>query len=471
MGGAIGVLVAHWSLRLFLLVAPRDLDLLDRVTLDAPVLSFNLALALVTAVLVGLVPAFRATRVDVVDALKGLSRSRPRGALSRNALATAEVALALVLFAAAGLMLRSFLTLSRTDPGYVPEGVLTFRVDLPGASTGVRRPSATFFTRLNERLQSLPGASASGVVNILPLDRARMITMMAIEGRPPVTDRMQMPRASIRIAGPGYLEAMGIRVLDGRGFRSSDVEGAPPVVLINESLARRYFEGEAPVGKHIRRMGEIVGIVADVRQEGLDAEPEPELYLDYRQIPDEMGEAIAGMSVAIRYDPRTPGFTASTKAVMRDLDPELPLDDLRTMEARLRDSVARPRLYAVLLAIFAGMALVVASSGVYSVVSYQVAERTRDHGLRMALGATGNDVLKLVMGNGVRILSFGIGLGLAASLLLGGFLRSVLYRIEPYDAVTLASASLILGAVVLLASVIPARQASRLDPMKALRYE
>lgn len=470
-GAAVGVLVAHGSIRVFLLLVPRDLDLLDRVSLDTPVLLFNLGLALVTAILVGLVPAFRASRLDIVDGLKGLSRSRPRGTFSRNALATAEVALALVLFTTAGLMLRSFLTLSRTDPGYIPEGVLTFRVNLSRTKYGSTSAEREFIDRLSERLRSLPGASASGVVNILPLDRARMITMMDIEGRPPVTDRMKMPRASIRIAGPGYLEAMGIRLVTGRGFRDSDGKGSPPVVLINQSLARRYFEGEEPLGKRIRRMGEIVGVVGDVRQEGLDAEPEPELYLDYRQIPEPMGPAIAGMNFAVRYDPRMRGFAESVQDAVRGLDPELPIDDLRTMEARLSESVARPRLYAVLLVIFAGMALFVASSGVYSVVSYQAAERTRDHGLRMALGATSNDVLLLVMRNGARILLIGIGLGLAASFLLGGFLRSVLYRIGPYDTLTLVTVSLMLGAVVLLASGIPAWQAAQLDPMKALRYE
>jgi putative ABC transport system permease protein len=472
-GGALGVLVAHASLRLFLFLAPRDLDVLDHVGLDVPVLAFNLAVALATAILVGLVPALRASRVDVVDGLKALSQSspRPRGVRSRNALATAEVALALVLFTAAGLMARSFLALSETDPGYRPDGVLTFRIDLPSSKYESAASERAFFDRLDERLRDLPGASASGIVNILPLDRARMITMIAVEGRPPVTDRMQMPRASVRVAGPGYLEAMGIRILGGRGFRESDREGTPPVVLINESLARRYFEGEDPLGKRFHRMGEIVGVVADVRQEGLDAEPEPELYLHYRQLPDEMREAIAGMGVAVRFDPEAPPFVEAVKAAVRDLDAELPLDDLRTMSARLSDSVARPRLYAVLFAIFAAMALVVAASGVYSVVSYQVAERTREHGLRMALGATSNDVLKLVMGNAVRVLVLGVGLGLAAALLLGGFLRSVLYRIEPYDALTLVSVSVVLGAVVLLASGIPARQAARSDPMKALRYE
>jgi putative ABC transport system permease protein len=470
-GGALGVLVAHGSLRLFLWLAPRDLELLDRVALDVPVLAFNLAVALVTALLVGIVPALRASRIDVVDGLKGLSHSRARGVRSRNALATAEVALALVLFVASGLMVRSFLALSRTDPGYRPDDVLTFRVDLPPSKYGTAAAERAFFDRMTERLRSLPGVSASGVVNFLPLDRAKMITMMQIEGRPPVTDRMQMPRASVRVAGPGYLEAMGIRVLAGRGLRDSDVEGAPKVVWINQSLARRYFESEDPLGKRIHRLGEIVGVVADVRQEGLDAEPETELYLDYRQLPDEMGEAIGGMSVAVRYDPRTSGIVQSAKAAVSALDAELPLDDLRTMAARLSDSVARPRLYAVLLTIFAVMALLVASSGVYSVVSYQVAERTREHGLRMALGATSADILMSVMANGARVLLFGIPLGLAASLLLGGFLRSVLYRVEPYDAATLLSVSVVLGAAVLLASGIPARHASRLDPMKALRYE
>jgi predicted permease len=282
---------------------------------------------------------------------------------------------------------------------------------------------------------------------------------------------MQMPRASVRIVSPGFFQAMGIRLASGRALVEEDRAGAPSVVVVNESLSRRYFEGQDPLAARIHRMGEIVGVVTDFRQEVLDRDPEPEVYFDYRQVPDAMGEAIARMSVAVRYDARSSGLVESVKAAVRQLDAELPLADVRTMEARLEESVARPRLYALLLSFFAGVALVLAVSGVASVVSYQAAERTRENGLRMALGATPAEILVLSLKDGWRILGFGLVLGLAGSAFVGRVLSSVLFQVSPFDPWTLVAVSLLLGAAVLAASAIPARRAARLDPVTALRYE
>jgi putative ABC transport system permease protein len=469
-GGALAIGVATLCLRLVRVALPSS-PWLDDVALDGPVVAFNLGLALLTALLVGLLPAIRASQVDVVSGLKGSAGSGSRGRLSRNALAVAEVALALVLFAAAGLMLRSFMNLARNDPGYEPRGVLTFRLSLPETKYPDGASRRAFFDALRERLSALVGVSASGLVTTLPLDQERMITMLDIEGRPRPADRMQMPRASVRIVSRDFFRAMGIRLLSGRALGEGDTAGAPPVVLVNESLARRYFEGEDPLLARVHRMGAIVGVVSDFRQEGLDRDPEPEVYFDYRQVPDAMGEAISRMSFAVRFDPRGGDIVEPVKAAIRGLDPELPLADVRTMEARLEESVARPRLYALLLSFFAGVALTIAVSGVASVVSYQAAERTRENGLRMALGATPREILALSLSDGGKILAFGIALGLVGAVLVGRMLASVLFQVSPFDPWTLGVVCLVLGSATLAASAIPARRAARMDPVTALRYE
>ncbi len=469
-GGALAIAVATACLR-FVRAALPSSPFLDEVALDAPVVAFNLAIALLTALLVGLLPALRAARVDVVSGLKASASGGPRGRFSRNTLAVAEVALALVLFAAAGLMMRSFMNLARNDPGYEPRGVLTFRLSLPESKYPDGPSRKAFFDDLRGRLEALPGVSASGLVNTLPLDQERMVTFLDVEGRPRPSDRMRMPRASVRIVSPGFFRAMGIRLSSGRALGEEDQAGAPRVVVVNESLVRRYFEGEDPLAARLHRSGAIVGVVSDFRQEGLDRDPEPEIYFDYRQVPDEMGEAIGSMSVAVRYDPSTGALLESVKAAIGGLDDELPLADVRTMEARLEESVARPRLYALLLSFFAGVALVIAVTGVASVVSYQAAERTRENGLRMALGATPRQILRRSLSDGRKILALGLALGLAGSFFVGRLLSSVLFQVSPSDPWTLALVSLVLGAAILSASAIPARRAARMDPVKALRYE
>ncbi len=473
-GGAAAVLVAYWGVRMLRLLRPSDLPLLENVSINGAMLGFNLAVALAVSVLVGFVPAIRAGRVDLVSGLKGLGTGLVQSTSGRlrSLLAVTEVALALILFVAAGLMFKSFMTLSSVDPGYEPTDVLTFRINLPATKYEGGPAQRAFYDRLRESLDAISGVHASGIVNQLPLDQGRFITSLSIEGRPPVADRMNMPRASMRVTSPGFFRALGVRLVRGRGLEQSDGAGAPPVVVINESLAATYFEDEDPLGKRIQRLGEIVGVVADVRQEGLDAQAEPELYLDYRQIPDSMaGMILATMSVAARIDPRQDGIAPEMRRRIQEIDAELPAADLRPMTERLRDSVARPRLYAALLALFAGLALILAVSGVYSVISYSVSQRTRETGVRIAFGATSSDIIRLVLAEGWRILFWGLGLGLAVSFGLSRYLQSVLFEVEPLDPPTFVVVAALLGAAVLLASAVPARQAARTDAMKALRYE
>jgi putative ABC transport system permease protein len=470
-GSVLAIAVAALCLRLVRLALPPN-RWIDEVSMDAPVLAFNVAAAVLTALLVGLLPAIRASRVDVVSGLKaGGGGSLSRGRRARNALAVVEVALALVLFASAALMFRSFLNLARSDPGYEARDVLTFRISLPEAKYPDGPSRRSFFDDLRERLAAIPGVTASGLVSTLPLDSERMVTFLNIEGRPQPADRMEMPRASARIVSPGFFRAFGIPLVSGRALEETDRSGAPRVVVVNKSLARLYFEGEDPLDGRIHRMGAIVGVASDIRQEGLDREPQPEIYMDYRQVPDAMEEALSRMSVAIRYEPRAAGRIESVRATLSALDPELPLADARTMESRLEDSVARPRLYSALLAFFAAVALAIAVSGVASVVSYQAAERTRENGLRMALGASPGQILGSSMREGFWILAIGVSLGLLGALAAGRMLSSALFQVSPRDPWTLASVSLLLGAATLAASAIPARKAAKMDPVRALRYE
>ena len=414
-GGAAAVLVAYWGVRMLRLLRPSDLPLLENVSINGAMLGFNLAVALAVSVLVGFVPAIRAGRVDLVSGLKGLGTGLVQGTSGRlrSLLAVTEVALALILFVAAGLMFKSFMTLSSVDPGYEPTDVLTFRVNLPATKYEGGPAQRAFYDRLRESLDAISGVHASGIVNQLPLDQGRFITSLSIEGRPPVADRMNMPRASMRVTSPGFFRALGVRLVRGRSLEQSDGAGAPPVVVINESLAATYFED----------------------------------------------------------DPRQDGIAPEMRRRIQEIDAELPVADLRPMTERLRDSVARPRLYAALLALFAGLALVLAVSGVYSVISYSVSQRTRETGVRIAFGATSSDIIRLVLREGWRILFWGLGLGLAVSFGLSRYLQSVLFEVEPLDPPTFVVVAALLGAAVLLASAVPARQAARTDAMKALRYE
>jgi len=474
VGGVLGTIVAFWGVRALRLLRPAELPLLDSVEIDGTVLAFNFAVALVTALVVGAVPALRSAQTDVVSGLKGSSADARHGAptLLRNALAVAEIVFAIVLFVGAGLMLRSFQALSTVDPGYLSQDVLTFRLNLPATKYDSAVSQKSFYDRLRSELSSLPGVTAAGVSNSLPLDSDRFLTSLQIEGRPPPEDRMNAPRAGMRVVSAGFFQAMGIRVLSGRGFEEGDNESAPGSVVVNQSLVNRYFDNENPVGQRLARMGEIIGVVSDVRQEGLDAEPSPEVYLSYPQVPDQMASMLlANMNVAVRVDPRQSGLVDGVRSRVQAIDAELPLADFRPMDARLADSVARPRLYAALFSIFAALALILATSGVYSVISYTVSQRTRETGVRVAFGATDSDIVRLVLRDGWRILVFGLPIGLALSVVLARFLRSVLFEIEPADPVTFVVVAVLLGGAVLAASVIPARQASKIDAMKALRYE
>ena len=390
----------------------------------------------------------------------------------RSLFAVLEIALAFVLLIAAGLMIRSFAILVQQDIGYDPRDVVTLRLNLPRSTYGQEQAWKAFYDQLLERVRELPGAQNVGVVNVLPMVGARYVMGLRIEGRPPATRPEEMARADFRLVSPGYFQAMGIRLLQGRVFIERDGAETPPVVVVNQSLADEYFPDEDPIGKRVQ-FGEIVGIVADVRAFGLDEEPTPELYLSYRQAGGPLEQTLSGMSLVVRSSGGTPplNLVPAIRSQVTAIDPDMPIDEVLTMEQRVSNSVAGPRFYAALLGLFSALALVLAASGIYGVISYSVSQRTSETGIRMALGARTGDISRMVLGEGLVLTLVGVGLGLAASFAATRVLSSLLFGVGTTDATTFVGVAALLTSVTLVACYLPARRAAQVDPAIALRYE
>jgi putative ABC transport system permease protein len=474
-GGGLGLLLAYWGVRLLVRLNPGDIPRLGEVSIDSTVLFFTLGVAIVTALFFGALPALRTSRVDLNRSLKegaetyglGLFR-RSRG---RSLFAVAEIALALVLLVSAGLMTQSFVRLIQVDSGYDPRDTLTLSVNLPRSKYNQETVRKAFFDGLLERVHLLSGVQNAGIVNVLPLSRARFVLGLQIEGRPPVTRREDMPRADFRLVSPGYFQALGVPLVKGRLFSPQDGSGAPPVVVINQALADTYFPDEEPLGQRLQ-FGEIIGVVGDVRSFGLDSEPSPEVYLVYLQASGPLAGTLSTMYMVVRsrgVDPLS--LVPEIRAQVLTVDPEMPIDDVLTMEQRLSNSVAGPRFYTVLLGLFGALALILAISGIYGVVSYSVSRRTAETGIRMALGARAGDIVKMVLGEGMLLALIGVGGGLAASFAATRILSGLLFGVSATDMTTFIGIAVILTAIALLACYLPARRASRIDPVDALRYE
>jgi predicted permease len=473
LGGMAGIVIAWWGLDLLLAAIPIELPFWMKFNVDGRVLSFTLAVSLITSLIFGAAPALQAARIDLNEALKeggrgGVSGSRHR---LRHLLVVAEVALALILLVGAGLMMRSFLRLQQVNLGFNPENVVTLRVTVPGIA--YRGSSAPFFHQLVERVNALPAVEVAGAIVDLPLAGDYWQSILTIEGRPELA-LGPPPSVQNHIITPHYFRALGTPLIAGRDFTDADARDAPKVVIVDERLAREYWPNENPLGKRIR-LGPpadngpwltIIGVVGVVQHKSLDeVTPGKLIYLPVLQSP------VGYMSLVVRSPAPPESMIAAVKALVQEMDANLPITHVSTMREIVAESIWQPRLYAILLVLFALVALLLAAVGIYGVISYAVTARTNEIGIRMALGAERRHVLKLVVGQGMVLVLGGVGFGLAGALLLTRLMKSLLFGVSVTDSLTFAGVSLLLFSVALLACYLPARKASRVDPLVALRHD
>ncbi len=471
-GGAVGLLIAFWMVDLLVSFAPKGTPRLGEVSIDPTVLAFTFGIAVLTGVVFGLAPALMASRANFNSALKEGGRdssATTRGASVRSALVVSEVALSLTLLIGAGLLIKSFVNLQRVDPGFNPNGVLRVDVTLPRTRYPERNQSAAFYKQLLDRVAALPGVQSAGAVSNLPLSGGGTDSNFAVEGQPPA-EPDHRPVGWYSSVTPGYFRALGIRLLSGREFTEADTADAPKAVVISETMARRYFPGDEPLGKRLvfgggKDLREIVGVISDVKFFGLSLDARPSMYFPQAQTP------ARGMSLVVRTQGDPLALASAIRGQVSALDRDLAVSSVMTMEQLVSTSLSEPRFTLLLLAAFASVAMLLSAIGVYGVVSYSVTQRSHEIGVRIALGAKARDVLKLVVGQGMSLVFGGVGLGLMAAFAISRLMESLLFGVSATDTTTFALTALLLAAVALGACVVPARRAAKVDPMESLRCE
>ena len=482
MGGALGLTYAPFGVRLIKAFLADKLPKSIEISLDLKVLLFTAAVSLLTGILAGILPALRLARENVSQTLKqGLGRTDTdaTGHRTRNALVVSEVALSLVLLIGAGLLIRSFQRLHNVNPGFDSHGVLTASVEVAQKKFPQPAGQAQFFDQVLQRVRSLPSVVSAGVIDDIPLDGNGSHQPIAIEGRP-VVAMSEQPEVDVRLASPGYMSAMRIPILRGRDLNDTDVAGRPGAVLISQSMARQFWPNEDAIGKHLTLTfspdlpREVVGIVGDVKLDGLDqTRPAVALYssLDQVSVPAMGGWRSFPMILVVRTATSPAAVVSAVTDAVHQVDADIPLRNILTMDDVVATSLQQQRFDTWLLGAFAGLALILAAIGIYSVLSYSVKRRVGEIGIRMALGARLGDVLRMVIIEGMKPTLLGLAIGVIAALAFGRVMSSLIYQIAPRDPLTFLTVTVLLGAVGFLATVIPAYRASKVDPMVALRDE
>jgi putative ABC transport system permease protein len=476
LGGALGLALAKWGMDLLLTLAPPDLPRLNNVSLDGRVLAFTATITLLTGVIFGLVPALQSSKPNLNETMKDAGRGSTEGGRRqriRSTLVVLEVATALVLLVGAGLMIKSFWQLQKVDPGFNPDNTLTVQVSLPKTKYPEESQQVAFFQQLIERVATLPGVQSAGAGHVVPLSGNDFVLAFEIDGRPPLQPGVTQSTNYYSVSAD-YFKAMGIPLRRGRVFTERDIKDSPRVAVINETMAKKIFPDEDPIGKRItfdnRQKGnpewfEIVGIVGDVKQYSLDQVTTMQTYEPYIQ------QTFPYMTLVVRTTGDPTNLNAAIRSEVLKLDKEQPTTNFKTLNEFFSISIAQQRFSVVLLGMFAVVALVLSAVGIYGVLSYAVTQRTHEIGIRVALGAGKRDVLRLVVGQGMLLTVIGVAGGLGAAFALTRLMASLLFGVTATDAVTFASVASLLLAVALLACYIPARRATKVDPLVALRYE
>jgi putative ABC transport system permease protein len=472
-GGALGLLLSVVAIRVLAHAGPASVPRLAQAAIDPRLFAFTLVISLATGILFGLAPAMQGSGCSLSMALNEVGRGGTTGRAGRrlrNTLAITEVALAMVVLIGAGLLIQSFIRLRSVDPGFQPAHVLTVRVPLGGGRNAATDRRIAFFRQISDRIATLPGVRAVGAVNLLPLTSLAMGSLFAVEGRP-APGPGQRPLALLRPVTPAYFGAIGIPLVAGRALADSDTAQSPAVILINQTLARRFWPGGSAIGGRIAidqipgRVAEIVGVVGDVKAERLDAEDWPTIYSPYPQAPS------LAMTLAVRTTGPPLSLASAVIREVHQLDPDQPVADVRTLEDVVNLATSGARFNTVLLMTFAGIASLLAAVGIYGVISCDVCQRTHEIGIRMALGAQPADVRRLILVQGARLAVYGIGAGLLGAFVVTRWMGTMLFGVKPTDPWTFIAISILLAVVALAASYLPSRRAMSLEPVSALRHE
>jgi predicted permease len=481
IGGALGLLTAYWGTELALKALPDALPRVDEIKVDANVLLFTFLASIITGSVFGLAPALQASNPNMNEMLKEGGRSGSSGRQGlRSALVVAEIAISLVLLVGSGLLIRSFVALNRVSAGFDDRNLLTFDVSLSSKEFAEAPKVRRFFKQLLEKIEALPGVQTAATTDLLPLGGSDSENQFFITNRPKPSPS-ELPLAMSYITSPRYLTALKIPLLQGRFFEETDTLTSTPVIVIDENMSAQYFPGENPLGQHISIPTgpdkaidfQVIGVVGHVKQQNLDTTEGAlvgvQMYISMHQVPDEF--IFPGSTVVVRTNGNASSYVSAMRNALASIGGNATLSDAKTMEELRGNIIADRRFTLILVGVFAALALVLASIGIYGVISYSVEQRTREIGIRTALGASPRRVLRMVLGDGAKLATIGIGIGTVGALVLTQFIRAFLYSVSPSDPLTFTGIGLVLASVAIIASYVPARRAMNVDPNTALKCE